>query len=127
MSEKIGKCCLCPMLYDEYGHNPHPLNDAEDARCCAACNARHVTPCRIALSAANVTNPVPRDEIIRRYRCAAEARAYLAKTAEEAVYYVALGKCLKRDMAAKHGLGEEAVGAILSQVAVKLVDEIRAL
>lgn len=59
--------------------------------------------------------------------CEREAREYLRKTAEESIYYVALGKCLKREMAEKFGLTEDQVGGILSKVACKLVDEIRAL
>ena len=43
----------------------------------------------------------------------------------ESIFYVALGKCLKREMAEKFGLTEEHVGGILSKVAVGLVDDLR--
>lgn len=60
-------------------------------------------------------------------KCEMEARAYLAKAAEETVFYVALGRVYRLDLAAKFGLTEQNVGGILSKAAVKLVDEIRAL
>jgi hypothetical protein len=72
----------------------------------------------------------PRDGIMVLKRDTAlgiEARAYLAKAAEETVYYVALGNCLKRDLAEKFGLTEGQIEGLLARAATKLVNEIRAL
>ncbi len=57
----------------------------------------------------------------------AEMFAYLSKAAQETIFYIALGKCLRRELADKYGLTEEHTGGLLSKVAVKLVDQIRSL
>ncbi len=59
--------------------------------------------------------------------CETDARDYLAKAACDSIYYVALGKCLRREMAEKYGLTEAHVEGLLSKAACKLVDEIRSL
>jgi hypothetical protein len=50
-------CCLChsalPDFGDEYpylfNHNPWPLDDREEARCCTPCNDTHVMRARAVL------------------------------------------------------------------------------
>lgn len=81
------------------------------------CTVRHV-----------LTRELATEKVVeRKVSCSDEARAYLKKAAEESIFYVALGRCLKRDMALALGLDEETVGGILSTEAVKLVDDIRML
>lgn len=60
-------------------------------------------------------------------KCRIASHNYLRKAAEETIFYVALGRCLKREMAEKFGITEEQAGNILSVVAVGLVDKIRSL
>jgi hypothetical protein len=42
-----GICSLCGGPYDRYGHNPQPVKDDVDARCCDVCNATVVIPARL--------------------------------------------------------------------------------
>lgn len=42
-------CALCPKrLDDKYGHNPYPLGERHDDRCCSDCNTEKVLPARLA-------------------------------------------------------------------------------
>ncbi len=56
---------------------------------------------------------------------AAEARRQLVKNAVECTFYVALGKCMARELAESFGLTPDEAGNILSVEACKLVDHIR--
>lgn len=41
-------CCFCGNhCEDEFGNNPYPANNEEDARCCNDCNETVVIPARI--------------------------------------------------------------------------------
>ena len=42
-----GKCCFCGKKYVWYGHNPRPVTDNDEDRCCAQCNDNIVVPARI--------------------------------------------------------------------------------
>lgn len=44
--EKI-KCCLCGEEITDFGNNPWPLVEDENARCCDCCNETKVIPARI--------------------------------------------------------------------------------
>lgn len=59
--------------------------------------------------------------------CKAEVRNQLRKLAEDSIFYVVLGECIRREMADNFGLPESQVHGILSVQACKLVDEIRGL
>lgn len=39
-SESVGTCCICGERYVFGGYNPHSIDDADDARCCALCDSR---------------------------------------------------------------------------------------
>lgn len=42
-------CCICGNeCENEFGNNPWPVNNDEDARCCNVCNDTVVVPERIA-------------------------------------------------------------------------------
>ena len=41
------KCCICKKEVDEYGNNPWPVVEDEDAICCDLCNSLEVVPARI--------------------------------------------------------------------------------
>lgn len=42
-------CCICGKeCENEFGNNPWPVNNDEDARCCNVCNDTVVVPERIA-------------------------------------------------------------------------------
>lgn len=43
------KCCVCGAKILDYGNNPYPVVDDEDARCCDQCNMEYVIPARIAM------------------------------------------------------------------------------
>ena len=47
--EPAGCCCLCGEPYTNFGNNPWPLIEGEDARCCDDCNATEVIPARLQL------------------------------------------------------------------------------
>lgn len=44
------KCCLCGKEIRDYGHNPWPLSDNVEDRCCDLCNMLKVIPARIIKS-----------------------------------------------------------------------------
>ena len=46
--EKI-ECCLCGKEVKDFGHNPQPLGEKEDDRCCDECNQKLVIPTRLRL------------------------------------------------------------------------------
>ena len=46
--EKI-ECCLCGKEIEDFGHNPQPLGEKEDDRCCDECNQKLVIPTRLRL------------------------------------------------------------------------------
>ncbi len=56
-----------------------------------------------------------------------EAFEYLKKASEETIFYIVLGKCLRRELAEKYCLTEDHAGGLLSRVAVNLVDAIKEL
>ena len=56
-----------------------------------------------------------------------EVFSYLRNTAQESVFYVALGKCLKHYIAEKYCLSENQVCRLVSKVTINLVDKIRKL
>ncbi len=41
------KCCLCSADAGKYGHNPEPLVEFENGRCCDDCNYNIVLPYRL--------------------------------------------------------------------------------
>ena len=51
--EELIVCCLCneeikPEISGwQYGHNPAPLGETEDDRCCDSCNYQEVIPARL--------------------------------------------------------------------------------
>jgi hypothetical protein len=51
--EELIICCLCneEITPDasgwQYGHNPAPLGETEDDRCCDSCNYQEVIPARL--------------------------------------------------------------------------------
>jgi|MDSZ01.1.fsa_nt_gb hypothetical protein len=45
----MNTCILCGEAYEGYGHNPAPLHDYQNARCCDDCNTTQVIPARIEL------------------------------------------------------------------------------
>lgn len=41
-------CCICgKRINGEWGNNPAPVNNDEDAKCCDACDCSYVIPARI--------------------------------------------------------------------------------
>ncbi len=42
------KCSLCGTKSWGYGHNPQPLKESVDDRCCSECNLTKVIPSRLA-------------------------------------------------------------------------------
>jgi hypothetical protein len=44
----VTRCELCGEWFDGYGHNPEPLADFEEGRCCDICNDTKVIPARLA-------------------------------------------------------------------------------
>jgi hypothetical protein len=42
-----GECAICGKRYTFNGHNPYPVIDDEDARCCTRCNDEYVSPTRL--------------------------------------------------------------------------------
>jgi len=40
-------CILCGATYEGMGHNPEPLANYDDGRCCDVCNDTRVIPARI--------------------------------------------------------------------------------
>ncbi len=42
-----GICSICGGPYDHYGHNPQPVRDSYDERCCDGCNGTYVIPVRL--------------------------------------------------------------------------------
>lgn len=54
-----------------------------------------------------------------------EALEDFRRTATESVFYVALGKAMKKELAEKHKLEEREVEGLMSLMAVRLVDKIR--
>jgi len=42
-----GVCAICGKRYTFMGHNPFPVIEDEDARCCSKCNEEVVTPARL--------------------------------------------------------------------------------
>lgn len=67
------------------------------------------------------------EEIVnhQREKCIVAIRKHLIQNAVDCTYYVALGKCLKRELAEAFGLTEEDVAGLLSVQACKIVDAIR--
>ena len=58
--EKVLKCCICEgaidkhytpegVMYWDKGHNPYPVKDGPDDRCCDRCNATVVIPVRLGV------------------------------------------------------------------------------
>jgi len=47
MSDVQHKCSLCEEMFTGYGHNPQPLIDDINARCCDDCNTNLVLVARI--------------------------------------------------------------------------------
>lgn len=47
MSDIQHKCSLCEEMFTGYGHNPQPLIDDINARCCDDCNANLVIVARL--------------------------------------------------------------------------------
>ena len=44
---EIVKCCLCGRKVEMWqSHNPWPIVDDEESRCCGDCNANQVLPAR---------------------------------------------------------------------------------
>ena len=41
-----GICCLCGGKYNRGGHNPEPVDNRNDSRCCQNCNSNIVIPVR---------------------------------------------------------------------------------
>ena len=41
------QCSICENHFSGYGHNPHPVDDTEGARCCDRCNSSVVIPARL--------------------------------------------------------------------------------
>ena len=54
-SNELIKCCLCKEDIEvsitgwKFGHNPQPLANGEDDRCCDFCNTTKVIPKRLEL------------------------------------------------------------------------------
>lgn len=65
------------------------------------------------------------DHAKRRYLALEEIEKVLKQNAVDCTFYVASGKVLRRDLAAKYGLTEDEVSGLLSVEACKLVDHIR--
>lgn len=63
----------------------------------------------------------------QRSKCMTQIRKDLLKTAEESVFYVALGKAMRRELAEAFGITEDAVQGMMSKAAVDIVDRIREL
>ena len=42
-------CCICGENFNDFGNNPWPVNNDEDAKCCDECNINYVIPARIML------------------------------------------------------------------------------
>lgn len=47
MSELGYECCICGKICTDWGNDPWPVIEAEDARCCDECNATVVVPARL--------------------------------------------------------------------------------
>ena len=45
----MNTCILCGEAYEGYGHNPAPLQNQDNGRCCDDCNTTQVIPTRIEL------------------------------------------------------------------------------
>jgi hypothetical protein len=41
------KCCICGKQSVGYGHNPWPVSDNQEDRCCDFCNFTKVIPARL--------------------------------------------------------------------------------
>ena len=41
------ECCICGKICTDWGNNPWPVNESEDARCCDECNSLYVVPARL--------------------------------------------------------------------------------
>jgi len=52
-------CILCGALLDGMGHNPEPLADYDEGRCCTECNDTKVIPARLAHLMGKVPPPIP--------------------------------------------------------------------
>lgn len=55
-------CCICGKeCENEWGNNPYPVNNTENARCCDTCNDLYVIPARIANLMAMKYSPVKKE------------------------------------------------------------------
>lgn len=68
------------------------------------------------------TLPVDRYEKAGKF-----ARGYLKQTATQSIQYVALGKCLKRDLVEQYGLTETEADSQLVAIMENLVEHIQRL
>lgn len=49
MSELGYECCICGKICTDWGNDPWPVVNDDDARCCDACNGAVVIPQRIIM------------------------------------------------------------------------------
>ena len=46
-------CCFCGKTFNDWGNNPYPACEDENARCCDDCNNEVVLPARILAMSRN--------------------------------------------------------------------------